>query len=100
MSRADQLLLTLMYCLEYRTEFHVSLTYGISESTVCRTIKKIENTLIQSERFHLPSRKVLQSGSMALEVTYHRQSRWLEILNRSKRLNNLSCLKAAAIQTG
>jgi HTH-type transcriptional regulator/antitoxin MqsA len=34
------------------------------------------------------------------EVKYHRQSRWLEILNRSKRLNNLSCLKAAAIQTG
>ncbi len=35
-----------------------------------------------------------------LKVKYHRQSRWLEILNRSKRLNNLSCLKAAAIQTG
>jgi hypothetical protein len=68
LSRADQLLLTLMCWREYRTEFHISLAYGISESTVCRTIKKIEDTLIKSERFHLPSRKALQSGSMALEI--------------------------------
>jgi DNA-directed RNA polymerase specialized sigma subunit len=46
LSRTDQLLLTLMYWREYRTEFHIGLAYGISESTVCRTIKKIENTLI------------------------------------------------------
>ena len=68
LSRADQLLLTLMCWREYRTEFHISLAYGISESTVCRTIKKIEDTLIKSERFHLPSRKALQSVSMALEI--------------------------------
>jgi DNA-directed RNA polymerase specialized sigma subunit len=49
LSRADQLLLTLMYWREYRTEFHIGLAYGISESTVCRTIKKIENTLIKSD---------------------------------------------------
>jgi hypothetical protein len=68
LSRADQLLLTLMYWREYRTEFHIGLAYGISESTVCRTIKKIENTLIESERFHLPNKKALQSNSMALEI--------------------------------
>lgn len=68
LSRADQLLLTLMYWREYRTEFHIGLAYGISESTVCRTIKKVENTLIKSERFHLPSSKALQSGSMAFEI--------------------------------
>jgi hypothetical protein len=68
LSRADQLLLTLMYWREYRTEFHISLAYGISESTVCRTIKKVENTLIKSDRFHLPSRKALQSGGMELEI--------------------------------
>jgi len=59
LSRADQLLLTLMYWREYRTEFHIGLAYGISESTVCRTIKKIENTLMQSEQFHLPNKKAL-----------------------------------------
>ena len=29
--REDQLLMTLMYGREYQTEFHISLTYGISE---------------------------------------------------------------------
>ncbi|CAK8723916.1 hypothetical protein LDFHOB_13660 [Candidatus Electronema aureum] len=55
LGRADQLLLTLMYWREYRTEFHIGLAYGISESAVCRTIKKIENALIKSEQFHLPN---------------------------------------------
>ena len=45
LSRADQLLLTLMYWREYRTEFHIAQSYGISEATVCRTIQKVENTL-------------------------------------------------------
>ncbi len=53
LSRADQLLMTLMYWREYRTEFHIGVSYGISESATCRTIKKIEDTLIKSEIFHL-----------------------------------------------
>jgi hypothetical protein len=57
-----------MYWREYRTEFHIGLAYGISESTVCRTIQKIENALIESEKFHLPNKKALQSGSMAFEI--------------------------------
>src|SRR5512135_1990374 len=60
LSRADQLLMTLMYWREYRTEFHIGLTYGVSESTVCRTIKKVENVLIRSNQFHLPGKKALQ----------------------------------------
>jgi DNA-directed RNA polymerase specialized sigma subunit len=38
LSRADQLLMTLMYWREYRTQFHIAQAYGISEATVCRTI--------------------------------------------------------------
>ena len=68
LSRADQLLLTLMYWREYRTEFHIGLAYGLSESTVCRTIQKIENVLIQSERFHLPGKKKLKSSETTIEV--------------------------------
>src|SRR6266487_1369117 len=59
LSRADQLLMTLMYWREYRTEFHIGLTYGVSEATICRTIKKIEDVLIESKQFHLPGKKVL-----------------------------------------
>ena len=68
LSRADQLLMTLMYWREYRTEFHIGLTYGVSESTVCRTIKKVEDVLIKSERFHLPGKKVLQPSDTLIEV--------------------------------
>lgn len=68
LSRADQLLLTLMYWREYRTEFHVGLTYGVSEATVCRTIKKIEDVLMKSKQFHLPGKKALQSSDTLIEI--------------------------------
>ena len=68
LSRADQLLMTLMYWREYRTEFHIGLTYGVSESTVCRTIKKVENVLIQSKQFHLLGKKALQPSDAILEI--------------------------------
>ncbi len=54
LSRADQLLMTLMYWREYRTEFHIAQSYGISEATVCRTIQKVENALVRSGKFRLP----------------------------------------------
>jgi len=68
LNRADQLLMTLMYWREYRTEFHIGLTYGVSEATVCRTIKKIEDVLIKSGEFRLPGRKVLQPSDTLIEV--------------------------------
>jgi hypothetical protein len=67
-SRADQLLLTLMYWREYRTEFHIGQSYGISEATVCRTIRKVENILVRSGKFRLPGKKVLQSSDTVFEV--------------------------------
>ena len=68
LSRADQLLLTLMYWREYRTEFHIGLTYGVSEATVCRTIKKVENALMKSGEFRLPGKKALQPSDTLIEV--------------------------------
>ena len=68
LNRADQLLLTLMYWREYRTEFHIAQSYGISEATVCRTIQKIENVLVRSGKFRLPGKKVLQSSDTVFEV--------------------------------
>jgi len=68
LSRADQLLMTLMYWREYRTEFHIGQTYGVSEATVCRTIKKVEDTLIKSRQFHLPGKKVLQPSDTVIEI--------------------------------
>ena len=68
LSRADQLLMTLMYWREYRTEFHLAQSYGISEATVCRTIQKVENALVRSGKFRLPGRKTLQARDTVFEV--------------------------------
>ncbi len=68
LSRADQLLLTLMYWREYRTEFHIAQSYGISEATVCRTIHKVEDALVRSKQFRLPGKKVLQPSDTVFEV--------------------------------
>jgi len=68
LSRADQLLLTLIYWREYRTEFHIAQSYGISEATVCRTIQKVENALVRSGEFRLPGKKTLQASDTVFEV--------------------------------
>jgi hypothetical protein len=68
LSRADQLLMTLMYWREYRTEFHIGQSYGMSESTVCRTIHKVEDVLVRSGKFVLPGRKALQPSDTVFEV--------------------------------
>ena len=68
LSRADQLLMTLMYWREYRTQFHIAQAYGISESTVCRTIRKVENALVNSGEFTLPGKKALQPSDTVIEI--------------------------------
>ena len=68
LSRADQLLMTLMYWREYRTQFHIAGSYGISEATVCRTINKVEDALVRSGEFHLPGKKVLRPSDTVIEV--------------------------------
>jgi hypothetical protein len=68
LSQADQLLMTLMYWREYRTEFHIAQSYGISEATVCRTIRKVEDRLVRSGKFRLPGKKALQPSDTVFEV--------------------------------
>ena len=68
LSRADQLLMTLMYWREYRTEFHIAQSYGVSEATVCRTIRKVEDALVRSKKFRLPGKKTLQASDTVFEV--------------------------------
>ncbi len=64
----DRLLMALEYIREYRTYFHVSQSYGVSESTCYETIKWIENTLIKHPDFALPGRKALLKSDMEYEL--------------------------------
>jgi hypothetical protein len=66
--REDRLLLTLMYWREYRTQFHIGQTYGLSESAVCRTIHTVEEALLRCGQFTLPGKKALTKSDIAFEV--------------------------------
>jgi hypothetical protein len=68
LSNSDKLLLLLMYYREYRTQFHIGVTYGISESRVCEIIKEVESILIKDSRFHLPGKKSLLKEENHFEV--------------------------------
>ena len=39
----DQLLMALEYIREYRTYFHISQSYGVSESSAYKTVKWVED---------------------------------------------------------
>jgi len=64
----DQVLLALCYWREYRSQFHIASSFGVSEATVCRTIKAVEGILLSDKRFHLPGKKALHDGSLDLTV--------------------------------
>src|SRR5688500_13658030 len=64
----DRLLMALEYWREYRTYFHVSHSYGVSESSCWKTIRWIEDVLINSRRFRLPGKKVLLKSDVAFSV--------------------------------
>jgi len=68
LSRADQLLVALQYWREYRTYFHIAQDWGISESTVCRMVERVETALMHSGRFRLPGKKLLVQGFEHPEV--------------------------------
>jgi Helix-turn-helix of DDE superfamily endonuclease len=64
----NQLLIMLMYYREYRTFFHISVAYGISEAQCWRIVRKMETILIKSNLFHLPGKKQLTDSNMNWEV--------------------------------
>jgi hypothetical protein len=68
LTKADQLLLATMYWREYRTLYHIATTFGVSEATACRTVQKVEDTLLASGRFRLPGKKALREAALTFSV--------------------------------
>ncbi len=56
------------YWREYRTYFHIGQSWGVTESTACRIIRKIENIVSQSRVFTLPGKKYLQASDSSIDV--------------------------------
>jgi hypothetical protein len=55
----DQLLVTLEYWREYRSQFHIATSWGLHETTVGRIIKKVADILVKCGKFRLPSQRQL-----------------------------------------
>lgn len=68
LSIENMLLMTLEYIREYRTYFHISQSYSVSESNAYKTVKWIEDTLIKHPDFALPGRKALLKSDMEYEI--------------------------------
>lgn len=68
LSIEDQLLVCLEYLREYRTMFHISVGYGVSESSCWRALRWIENTLIKDGTFALPGKKALLKNDVEYSV--------------------------------
>ena len=60
--------MTLEYLREYRTFFHISKNYGISESNCYYVIRFVEDVLIKSGKFSLPGKKSLVKSDATHEV--------------------------------
>ena len=59
LSIEDCLLMTLEYLREYLTYFHISQSYGLSESACYRNIIWVENALVKDKAFVLPDERRL-----------------------------------------
>ena len=67
LSYEEQLLLMLGYYREYRTLEHIGFEYGVSESTALRTVREVEEALIKSKKFSLPSKRELYKSDTEIE---------------------------------
>ncbi len=68
LSVEDQILMTLMYYREYRTQFHIGETYGLHESNVGKNIRRIESILKKCNEFTLPGKDKLSGTNHQFEV--------------------------------
>lgn len=59
LSILDKLIIMLGYYREYRTMRHIAFDYGVSKSIIHKSIEWVENVLVKSGEFALPSKKKL-----------------------------------------
>ena len=64
----DRLLIMLEYWREYRTQFHMAQSRGVSETRIWEIIGEGEDVLIKSKKSTLPGRKALLRSDMQFEV--------------------------------
>ncbi|WP_052326843.1 transposase family protein [Deinococcus peraridilitoris] len=68
LSVAEQLLMTLEFWREYRTFAHLGDDWGVHETTVHRTVERVEAALIASEQFQMPKKRVFQEAQTVYSI--------------------------------
>jgi len=68
LSCEDMLLMTLEYYKEYRTQECIGASYGLKKSNVGKAIKWVEEALLASGLFSLPSKRKLVQENTEIEV--------------------------------
>ena len=68
LSIEDQVLMTLEYWREYRTHFHIGVSWGLDETNVLRNIRKVENILIKSGLFNVDGKKKVKQIDSETEL--------------------------------
>lgn len=63
----DKILFMLEYYREYRTLAHMGIDYGISEGQASKLVRSVEEILIKSGKFSLPSKRVLYESDNPIE---------------------------------
>ena len=94
LSVLDKLLIMLCYYHEYRTMQNIAFDYGVCKSTVCESVRWIEETLVKSGVFRLPSKRELHSNNSievllvdATEVEIERPKKNKNSITQGKRKN-------------
>ena len=68
LSIEDMILLTLSYLRSYATFMETGFNFDVSESTAQRITVWVEDVLVSSRKFALPSKKVLVTETSSVEV--------------------------------
>jgi predicted DNA-binding protein YlxM (UPF0122 family) len=63
LSVLDKLIIMLCYYREYRTMQHIAFDYEVTKGTICNSIHWVENTLVKSGAFSLPSKRELYTDT-------------------------------------
>ena len=88
LSVLDKLIIMLCYYREYCTMQYIAFDYSVSKSTICESIQQLEQTLVKSGTFRLPSKKELHSN-ISIEVILIDATE-VEIERTQKNKNNIT----------
>ena len=66
LSVLDKLIIALQYWREYRTYRHIAFDYGVGKTAIGDAVIWVEDTLIKSGLFSLPSKCVMQKNDFEI----------------------------------